>query len=37
MEHARPYITVKSAISLDGKTALASGESKWITSEEARS
>ena len=36
MEYARPYITVKSAISLDGKTALASGESKWITSEEAR-
>lgn len=32
----RPYITVKSAISLDGKTALNSGESKWITSEAAR-
>lgn len=32
----RPYITVKSAISLDGKTALSSGESKWITSESAR-
>ncbi|MEM7402066.1 MAG: bifunctional diaminohydroxyphosphoribosylaminopyrimidine deaminase/5-amino-6-(5-phosphoribosylamino)uracil reductase RibD [Pseudomonadota bacterium] len=32
----RPYITVKSAISLDGKTALKSGESKWITSEAAR-
>ena len=33
---ARPYITVKSGISLDGKTSLATGESKWITSEEAR-
>ena len=31
-----PYVTIKSAISLDGKTALASGESKWITSEHAR-
>ncbi len=31
-----PYITTKSAISLDGKTALASGESMWITGEEAR-
>ncbi len=32
----RPYVTIKSAISLDGKTALQSGESKWITSEESR-
>ena len=32
----RPYVTVKSAISLDGKTALRSGESKWISSAEAR-
>ncbi len=31
-----PYVTIKSAISIDGKTALASGESKWITSEHAR-
>jgi len=36
MRENRPYITVKSAISLDGKTALASGESKWISSEESR-
>ena len=32
----RPYITVKSAISLDGKTAMESGESKWISSDESR-
>ncbi len=32
----RPYVTVKTAISLDGKTSLASGESKWITSPQAR-
>ncbi len=36
MHTNRPYVTVKSAISLDGKTALASGESKWITGEPAR-
>ncbi len=31
-----PYIVLKSGISLDGKTALKSGESKWITSEKSR-
>lgn len=36
MTETRPYITVKSAVSIDGKTSLSSGESKWITSEEAR-
>ncbi|MFN5190310.1 MAG: bifunctional diaminohydroxyphosphoribosylaminopyrimidine deaminase/5-amino-6-(5-phosphoribosylamino)uracil reductase RibD [Burkholderiales bacterium] len=32
----RPYLTMKVAASLDGKTALANGLSKWITSAEAR-
>lgn len=32
----RPYVRCKLAASLDGRTALATGESKWITSEAAR-
>lgn len=36
MTNGRPYLTVKTAISLDGKTALKSGESKWISSNESR-
>lgn len=32
----RPFVRIKTAISMDGRTALASGESKWITSEAAR-
>jgi diaminohydroxyphosphoribosylaminopyrimidine deaminase/5-amino-6-(5-phosphoribosylamino)uracil reductase len=31
-----PYVRCKLAASLDGKTAMASGESQWITSPEAR-
>ncbi|MGY0692588.1 bifunctional diaminohydroxyphosphoribosylaminopyrimidine deaminase/5-amino-6-(5-phosphoribosylamino)uracil reductase RibD [Virgibacillus sp. FSP13] len=31
-----PYVTVKSAVSLDGKTATVNGDSKWITGEQAR-
>jgi diaminohydroxyphosphoribosylaminopyrimidine deaminase / 5-amino-6-(5-phosphoribosylamino)uracil reductase len=31
-----PYVTIKSAASLDGKTATVTGDSKWITSEAAR-
>lgn len=31
-----PYVTLKTATSLDGKIATKEGKSKWITSEEAR-
>ncbi len=33
---SRPLFTLKSAASIDGRIALASGESKWITGEDAR-
>jgi diaminohydroxyphosphoribosylaminopyrimidine deaminase/5-amino-6-(5-phosphoribosylamino)uracil reductase len=36
LERGRPRITLKLALSIDGKIALASGESKWITGEDAR-
>jgi len=36
MRTGLPYVTLKAAASLDGKTATATGDSKWITSEEAR-
>lgn len=36
MQRGRPYVRVKLAMSLDGRTALANGESRWITSELAR-
>ena len=36
MRHGRPWVRLKTAASLDGMTALDSGESQWITSPEAR-
>lgn len=35
-ERGRPYVSLKLATSLDGKIALANGESQWITGPEAR-
>ncbi len=32
----KPWVTLKVAASMDGKTALANGESKWITGDDAR-
>ncbi|MDQ8021814.1 MAG: bifunctional diaminohydroxyphosphoribosylaminopyrimidine deaminase/5-amino-6-(5-phosphoribosylamino)uracil reductase RibD [Moraxellaceae bacterium] len=36
VERNRPFVRLKVAASLDGKTALANGESKWITGDAAR-
>ncbi len=36
METGLPFVTVKVAASLDGKTALSNGVSKWITGPQAR-
>ncbi|MBM3356859.1 MAG: bifunctional diaminohydroxyphosphoribosylaminopyrimidine deaminase/5-amino-6-(5-phosphoribosylamino)uracil reductase RibD, partial [Betaproteobacteria bacterium] len=36
MTRGRPWVRVKLAASLDGKTALANGQSRWITGETAR-
>ena len=36
LELGRPRITLKLALSIDGKIALPSGESQWITGEDAR-
>jgi diaminohydroxyphosphoribosylaminopyrimidine deaminase/5-amino-6-(5-phosphoribosylamino)uracil reductase len=36
LERGRPWLRVKLGTSLDGRTAMASGDSKWITSAAAR-
>ncbi|MFU2059045.1 bifunctional diaminohydroxyphosphoribosylaminopyrimidine deaminase/5-amino-6-(5-phosphoribosylamino)uracil reductase RibD [Avibacterium volantium] len=36
MRSNRPFVQLKMAMSIDGRTAMASGESKWITGEQAR-
>jgi diaminohydroxyphosphoribosylaminopyrimidine deaminase/5-amino-6-(5-phosphoribosylamino)uracil reductase len=36
MQTGLPFVTCKIAMSLDGKTSMTHGESKWITSENAR-
>ncbi|MBY6063388.1 bifunctional diaminohydroxyphosphoribosylaminopyrimidine deaminase/5-amino-6-(5-phosphoribosylamino)uracil reductase RibD [Pseudidiomarina sediminum] len=36
MERNRPWLRLKMAMSVDGRTALANGASQWLTSREAR-
>lgn len=36
MERGKPWVRLKTAASLDGKTALFNGKSQWITSQAAR-
>ncbi|MGL5290364.1 MAG: bifunctional diaminohydroxyphosphoribosylaminopyrimidine deaminase/5-amino-6-(5-phosphoribosylamino)uracil reductase RibD [Vibrionaceae bacterium] len=36
MQHGLPFVQLKLACSLDGRTALANGQSKWITGVSAR-
>jgi len=36
MQTGTPWVTCKMAMSIDGRTAMASGESQWITCEQSR-
>jgi len=36
MRHGRPWVRAKLAVSVDGRTALANGQSQWITGDAAR-
>ncbi|MBB4826010.1 diaminohydroxyphosphoribosylaminopyrimidine deaminase/5-amino-6-(5-phosphoribosylamino)uracil reductase [Sporosarcina luteola] len=36
IQHQKPYVTLKAAATLDGRLATKHGDSKWITSEQAR-
>lgn len=36
IEHKTPFIALKTAMTLDGKIATASGQSQWITNEKSR-
>ena len=36
MQHGMPWVRIKMALSMDGRSAMASGESQWISGESSR-